>query len=82
MLSKQKHEAVLVARFLRPQNIVDIEDVITVLVVVAIILDTLARLGENSARISRRLVLEVGVTNAVRRRQVGRQCLQRLYNTH
>jgi len=42
----------LVAIVLVPENIVDIEDVVAILVVIPIVLDTLARLRQNSSRVS------------------------------
>ena len=62
----------------RSQYVVDIEDVVTVLVVVAIVLDALARLGEDSARVAGGLVVEAGVTQLVRRGQMARKRLKRL----
>lgn len=47
------------------EDVVDVEDVIAVLVVVAIVLDPLARLGQNTARVARRLVFESGVADAI-----------------
>lgn len=48
-----------------PQNIVNVKNVIAILVIIAIILDTLAGLGKNSSRIARRLVFECGITDSV-----------------
>ena len=48
-----------------PKNIINVKDVIAVLVIIAIILDTLAGLGKNSSGIARRLVFECGITNSV-----------------
>lgn len=42
----------LVAIVLVPENIVDIEDVVAILVVIPIVLDTLAGLRQNSSRVS------------------------------
>jgi len=69
---------ILVARFLRPQNVVDIEDVVAVLIVVAVVLDTFARLGEDAAWIARGLVVESAIAELVRCGQMGRQRLQGL----
>ena len=57
--------AVLVIRFFGAENIVYIEDVVAVFVVVAIVLHALARFGEDSSWVSRRLVLEGGVAYSV-----------------
>lgn len=51
---------------LRAQYIVDIQDVVTVLIVVTIVLDTLAGLCQDSSGVPRRLVLELGIANPVR----------------
>ena len=64
----QDEVPVLVVRLLRAQNVIDVQDVVAVLVIVTIILDALARLREYSSWISRRLVLESGVADAVCRR--------------
>ena len=60
----------------RSQYVVDIEDVVTVLVVVAIVLDALARLSEDSAWVAGGLVVEAGVTQLVRRGQMARKRLK------
>ncbi len=61
----QDQIAVLVAGFFGAENVVDIENVIAVLVVVAIVLEALARLGQHTARIARGLVFETRVADAV-----------------
>lgn len=66
------------ACFLRAKDIIHVEDIITILVVIAIILDALAGLGQDSAGITRRFVLEARVANAVSRREMYGQGLQRL----
>lgn len=66
------------AGFLRAQNIVDVENIVAVLVVVAIVLDPLARLSQNSARVSRRLVFEAGIADAIGGGEVNRQSLEGL----
>ena len=66
------------ARFFGTKNIVDIKNVIAVLVVVTIILDTFAWLGEYSTRVSGGLVVELGIAQLIRRGQMRRQCLERL----
>ena len=48
----QNQIAVLVPRFFRSQDVVHVENIIAVLVVIAIVLDTLARFREYSARIA------------------------------
>jgi hypothetical protein len=62
---------VLVPRLLGAENVIDIEDIIAVLIVVSVILD--------SARIAGRLVIELGIAQLVRSRQVSRQGLKRLF---
>lgn len=69
---------ILVARFFRSQNIIHIKDIVAVFIVVTVVLDTFARLGQYSAGISGRLVFEARVANAVCRRQMNRQRLERL----
>lgn len=48
-----KRPDILVTRFFRAQNVIDVENVITVLVIVAVILHALAGFGQDSAGISR-----------------------------
>lgn len=62
----------------RAENIINVENVVAVLVIIAIVLGALARLREDPTRVSRCLILEVGVADAVSRGQVARQSLQRL----
>lgn len=64
--------------FLRAQDVIHVEDIIAVLVVVAIVLGALAGLCQDSARVPRRLVLEARVADAICGRQMGRQSLERL----
>lgn len=68
----------LVASFFGAENIVDIKDIIAVLVVEAIVLDALARLGQYSAGIARRLVLEGGVADAIGGWEMDSESLQGL----
>lgn len=63
---------------LTPENIIHVQNVITLLVVETIILDPFARLRENTPRVSRRLVVESGVTNPIRRRKMRCQGLEGL----
>jgi hypothetical protein len=53
---------------LRPENVINIKYIVTILIVKSIILHTLARLCEDSARVSRRLVFEARIANAICRR--------------
>lgn len=64
--------------FFRAENVVYVEDVIAVLVVEAVVLEALAWLGEHSPWVARRLVFEMGVADAVGRRQVDSESLQGL----
>jgi hypothetical protein len=73
------HGNILVTSLLRAQDIIHVENVVAVLVVIAIILDALARLCEDSSGVPRRLVLEFGIANSVRSRQVARQGLEGLH---
>lgn len=63
---------------LRAKDIVDVKDVITILVVVAIVLYAFAWLGQDPARVPRRLVLEAGVTDSVRCGQMNGKSLKGL----
>jgi hypothetical protein len=69
----------LVASFLGAQNVIHVEDIIAILVIVAIVFGALARLCEDSAGVPRRLVLEARVADAICGRQMHRQSLERLY---
>lgn len=62
--------------FLRPQDIVDIEDIIAIFIVIPVILHTLARLRQDAAGISRRLVFEIRIANPVRCGEVHSQSLE------
>lgn len=66
------------AGFLGAQNIVHIEDIVAVFVVVAVVLDTLARLGKNPAWVARRLIFEIGVAYPVGCREMDRERLKGL----
>lgn len=69
---------ILVASFLRAQNIIHVEDIVAVFVIVAIVFYALAWLGEDTAGIARRLVFELGVTYTISGREMRRQRLERL----
>lgn len=66
---------------LTTQDVIDIENIIAILVIIAIILHTLAWFGQHATRVSRGLVVEVRVADAIRRRKVGRQRLEGLRMT-
>ena len=68
----------LVACFLAPQNIVDVQNVVTVLIVVTVILDSLARLRQNSPWVSRGFVVKARVAYPICSREVRGQGLERL----
>lgn len=53
--------------FLTAKNVIDIEDIITVLIVVAIVFHTLAGLCQHTPWVSRGLVVEVRVADAIGR---------------
>ena len=63
---------VLMTGLLRAQDIVHIEDIIAVLVIVAVVLHSLARLGKDAPRVPRRLVLEGRVAYSVSGGEVNR----------
>lgn len=60
-----KRGSILVPSLVRPQYIVHIENIVAVFVVVSIVLHPLARFGQDTARIPRRLVLEIGIAYSV-----------------
>jgi hypothetical protein len=62
---ERREEKNLLVPLITTQNVVDVEDVVAVLVVVAVVLDALAGLGQHAARVARRLVLEGRVADAV-----------------
>lgn len=64
--------------FFAAENVIDIQNVVAVFVVVAVVLDSLARFRENTSWVLGRLIFERRVANAVRCRQVGRKRLERL----
>jgi hypothetical protein len=59
-----------VTRLLGTKDVVDVENVIAILVVIAIVLDTFTRLSQDSTGIARRFVFEAWVANAVCGRQM------------
>lgn len=67
------------AGLLTAEDIVHIENVITVLIIVTVVLHTLARLGQYSARVPRRFVVEVRIANAIRCGEVTRQGMEGLW---
>lgn len=69
---------ILVTRFLASKDIVNVKDIITILIVIPVILDSFAGFGQYSSRISRRLIVEARVAYPVRGREVGCQRLKRL----
>lgn len=66
--------------FLATEDVVDIENVITILVVVAIVFHTLAGLCQHAPWVSRRLVVEVRIADTIGRGQMGCQRLKGLRN--
>ena len=74
----EREDAILVPGLLGPQNVVDVENVIAVFVIVAIVLQALAGLGQHAAGVARRLVLEAGVADAVGGGEMYGQGLERL----
>jgi len=65
---------------LRAQYVIDVEDIIAIFIVVAIILDPLAGLGQYATGISGRLVFEARIANPVRGGEVDCKSLERLFN--
>lgn len=78
----QDQVSVLVPSVFRAQYVVDIQNIVTILVVVPIVLDAFARFRENTTRVSSRFVFEPGVADAIRRGQVRCQRLQGLTSSH
>lgn len=70
--------SILVPGLFRAEDVIDVENVVAVLVVIAIVLDPLARLGQHTAGIARRLVLESGIADAVSGGEVHGEGLERL----
>ena len=60
----------LVTAILVTKNIVNVEDVITIFIIVAIVLDAFARFRENSARIFGRLIFKRRIAYSVCGRQM------------
>lgn len=56
---------ILVSVIFVSKNIIDIKDVVAILIIIAIILDTFAWLGKDSSGISGRLIFECGVADLV-----------------
>ena len=50
---------------LRPENVIHIKYIITVLVVKPIILDTFARFRKDSSRVSRRFIFEARIADTI-----------------
>jgi hypothetical protein len=67
-LWKTKKANILVSRVFRAQNVVHVENVIALLVVIAIILHTLTGLGQNPPRVPGRFIFEAGIADSVGRR--------------
>lgn len=68
----------LVAGFFTPQNIIDIQDVVTLLVIITVILDSFAGFGEDPPRVPGGFVVKSGVADAIRGRKIRGQRLKRL----
>jgi hypothetical protein len=69
---------ILMTSFFGAKDIVDIEDIITVLIIEPIVLHAFTRFRKYSARVSRRLVFEARIAYSIRRRQMSCQSLKRL----
>ena len=63
-----------------PQDVVHVENVVTILVVVSIVLAPFAWLGQDPTGISRGFILETGVAYSIARRQLSGEGMQRLLN--
>ena len=60
------------------QPVIDVKNIIVIFIIITFIVSRLAGLGENTARIMRRLVSELWVAKVVRRCDMRRQAAQRL----
>jgi hypothetical protein len=69
---------ILVAPFLATEDVVHIEDVVTVFVIVAIVLNTLARFSQDTSGVAGGFIFECRIAYPVGGRKVCGQGLQRL----
>lgn len=74
--SKPRKQYLLVPSLFAAEYIIDVQYVVAVIVVIAIIFDAFAWFGENSARVSGRFVLECRITYSIGRGQVCCQGLE------
>ena len=72
---------ILVSVILIAEDIVDIQDVVAILVIEAVILEAFARFRKDPPWVPRRLIFEGRIANTVCRWQVSRQRLERLCNS-
>ena len=63
---------------LRPENVIHIEYIITVLIIESIILDALARFREDSSRVSGGFVFETRIADTIRGGKMTRERLEGL----
>jgi hypothetical protein len=63
---------------LRPENVIHIKYIITVLVIESIILDALAWFREDSSRVSRGFIFETRIADTIRRGKMTRERLEGL----
>jgi hypothetical protein len=68
--------AVLVTGLLAAQYVVDVQDVVTLLIIVTVVLDAFAGFGKDAARVPGGFVLEVWIAYSICRWQMGRESLQ------
>lgn len=64
--------------FLTAKDIVDVEDVIAVLVVIPVILNSLAGFSQNTSGVPRRLIIKCGVADTIGSREVSCERLKGL----
>lgn len=62
----QNEISILMCCLFVAQYVVDIQNVVGIIIVISVVLDTFTRLGEDTARVTRGLVLKVRVTDPVR----------------
>ena len=72
--------AFLLVAFVRPKPVVDVEDIVVIFVVIAVVVCGFARLCQHAAGVERRFVLELWVAYALRVHDVRRELAKRLRN--
>ena len=63
----------------RPEPIIDVENVVVILVVISIVMSRLTWLGQDTPGVVRRLISELGVANVIGLNDIRRQLPNGLY---